>query len=121
MPVIAIGGYYHANDGQHRALREEILQYKHAELAGVKMKVGRATLAEDIERVHAVREAGGPEFILACDANQAWKPSQAIEFCRAVAPLNIRWIEEPVRWHDQLGSLQAVRASNRHSSGCGPR
>lgn len=57
MPVIAIGGYYHANDGQHRALREEILQYKHAELAGVKMKVGRATLAEDIERVHAVREA----------------------------------------------------------------
>lgn len=111
VPVIAIGGYYHANDGQHRALREEILQYKHAELAGVKMKVGRATLAEDIERVHAVREAGGPEFILACDANQAWMPSQAIEFCRSVAPLNIRWIEEPVRWHDQLGSLQAVRAA----------
>ena len=111
VPVIAIGGYYHTNDGQHRALREEILQYKHAELAGVKMKVGRATLAEDLERVHAVREAGGPNFILACDANQAWMPSQAIEFCRAVAPLNIRWIEEPVSWHDQLGSLQAVRSA----------
>lgn len=27
-------------------------------LAGIKMKVGRATLAEDIERVRAVREAG---------------------------------------------------------------
>lgn len=111
VPVIAIGGYYHADDAHHRALHEEILQYKNAELAGVKMKVGRATLAEDLERVRAVREAGGADFILACDANQAWMPSQAVEFCRAVAPLNIRWIEEPVRWHDQLGSLQAVRAS----------
>jgi len=111
VPVIAIGGYYHAHDVHHRALQDEILQYKAGELAGVKMKVGRATLAEDLERVRAVREAAGSEFILACDANQAWTPTQAIEFCRAVAPLNIRWIEEPVRWHDQLGSLQAVRAA----------
>ncbi len=109
VPVIAIGGYYYQNDARHRALQDEILQYKQAELAGVKMKVGRVTLAEDVERVCAVREAVGGDFMLACDANQAWTPAQAIEFCRAVTPLNIRWIEEPVRWHDQLGGLRVVR------------
>lgn len=111
VPVIAIGGYYHVNDRHHNALQDEVRGYKSGGLAGIKMKVGRATLAEDIERVRAVREAGGSDFILACDANQAWAPTQAIEFCHAVAPLNIRWVEEPIRWYDQLGGLQAVRAA----------
>ncbi len=112
VPVIAIGGYYHPGDPHHRALQDEIVEYKEKELAGVKMKVGRATLAEDVERVRAVREAVGDNFIIACDANQAWTPAQAIEFCREVAPLNIRWMEEPVRWHDQLGGLRAVREAS---------
>jgi len=47
--------------------------------------------------------------VIACDANQAWTPQQAIEFCRGVEPLNIRWIEEPVRWYDQLDGLRIVR------------
>ncbi len=112
VPVIAIGGYYHPGDSHHRALQDEIVEYKQKELAGVKMKVGRAKLAEDVKRVRAVREAVGDNFIIACDANQAWTPAQAIEFCREVAPLNIRWMEEPVRWHDQLGGLRAVREAS---------
>lgn len=58
VPVIAIGGYYHVNDRHHNALQDEVRGYKSGGLAGIKMKVGRATLAEDIERVRAVREAG---------------------------------------------------------------
>ena len=58
--------------------------------------------------MRAVRQVVGADFILACDANQAWTPEQAIEFCQAVAPFNVRWIEEPVRWYDQLGGLLAV-------------
>lgn len=109
VPVIAIGGYYYPGDPTHRALCDEILAYQAQQLYGVKMKVGRVTIAEDVERVRAVREAVGDDFMLACDANMAWTPTQAIEFCRAVAPLNIRWMEEPVRWYDQLGGLRAVR------------
>lgn len=109
VPVIAIGGYYYDGDPQHRALCDEILAYQQMELYGVKMKVGRVSLAEDVARVQAVRKAVGNDFVIACDANMAWAPAQAIEFCRAVAPLNIRWIEEPVRWYDQLGGLRAVR------------
>lgn len=108
VPVIAIGGYYHPGDTHHRALQDEILGYKQLELAGVKMKVGRASIAQDVERVQAVREAVGPDFMVACDANQAWTAREAIEFCQAVEPLNIRWIEEPVSWSNQLEGLRAV-------------
>jgi len=108
VPVIAIGGYYYPSDPKHTALQEEVLGYQKSGIAGIKLKVGRVEIAQDVERVQAVRQAVGGEFILACDANQAWTPEQAIEFCRAVAPFNVRWIEEPVRWYDQLGGLRAV-------------
>jgi D-arabinonate dehydratase len=108
VPVIAIGGYYYPSDAEHRALQEEVRGYQQSGIAGIKLKVGRVDVAQDVERVDAVRQAVGGDFIIACDANQAWTPEQAIEFCQAVAPYNLRWIEEPVRWYDQLGGLRAV-------------
>jgi D-arabinonate dehydratase len=112
VPVIAIGGYYYPNDASYQKLEEEIFHYQEGHLAGIKLKVGRATITQDIERVRIVRQAAGDEFIIACDANQAWTPEQAIEFCRLAAPLNIRWIEEPVRWYDQLEGLRRVSESS---------
>jgi L-alanine-DL-glutamate epimerase-like enolase superfamily enzyme len=111
VPVIAIGGYYYPADPEYTTLREEIAGYQQAGLAGVKLKVGRVEIAEDIRRVRSVREAVGEDFIIACDSNQAWTVEQAIEFCRQVLPYNIRWVEEPVRWYDQLDGLRAVQQS----------
>jgi len=108
VPVIAIGGYYEAGKTQN-ALDDEMRYYQELQVAGVKLKVGKLSVAEDIERVRAVRAAVGPEFVIACDANQAWNPSDAIRFCRGVEPFNIRWMEEPVRWYDQLEGLRLVR------------
>lgn len=108
VPVIAIGGYYKAGKGQN-ALNDEMMHYREIGLAGVKFKVGRVSVKEDIERVTKVREVVPDDFIIACDANQAWTPEQAIEFCRNAEPLNIRWIEEPVRWYDTNNGLRMVR------------
>jgi len=108
VPIIAIGGYYEPGKDQD-ALNEEMLHYRELQMAGVKLKVGRKPVPEDVERVHRVREAVGNDFVIACDANQAWTPQQAIDFCRAAAPLGIRWIEEPVQWYDQLDGLCMVR------------
>ena len=33
-----------------------------------------------------VRQAVGERFMIACDANQAWTPEQAMHFCRLVEP-----------------------------------
>lgn len=111
VPVIAIGGYYEAGKSQN-ALIDEMLYYREIQLAGVKMKVGKVSVAEDVERVRAVRAAVGPDFIIACDANQAWTPQEAMAFCRKAEPLGIRWIEEPVQWSDQLEGLRMVREAS---------
>jgi L-alanine-DL-glutamate epimerase-like enolase superfamily enzyme len=112
VPVIAIGGYYKAADGAGGdPIHDEIAYYRELGLAGMKFKVGRATIAEDIRRVTQAREAAGDDFLISCDANQAWTPAQAIEFCRGVEDLNIAWMEEPVRWYDQLEGLRRVRES----------
>ncbi len=110
VPVIAIGGYYKAGKGQN-ALNEEMMHYREIGLAGVKFKVGRVSVKEDIERVSKVREVVPDDFVIACDANQAWTPQEAIEFCRNAESLNIRWIEEPVRWYDNNYGLKMVRDS----------
>lgn len=106
--VIGIGGYYGANTGE-RELAEELLCYKRAGLAGIKMKVGGLSPADDAERVRFARETVGSDFIIACDANQAWTVQQAIDFARRVAGLRVCWLEEPVHWYDQLHGLSEVR------------
>jgi D-arabinonate dehydratase len=108
VPIVAIGGYYAKGKGD-RELIAEMIGYKEMGLAGVKMKVGRAEVKEDARRVRIVREAVGADFVIACDANQAWTPEEAIEFGHLVSALNLRWLEEPVRWYDQFQGLRRVR------------
>jgi L-alanine-DL-glutamate epimerase-like enolase superfamily enzyme len=108
VPVIAIGGYYQAGKGQNQ-LNEEMLHYQAAGMAGVKFKVGRKRVVDDLRRVAEVRAVVGDDFIIVCDANQAWTPQEAIEFCRGAEPLKVGWIEEPVHWYDQLEGLRMVR------------
>jgi D-arabinonate dehydratase len=66
--------------------------------------------AEDAARVRQAREIVGESFTIACDANQGWTVEQAIDFCKRVQGLRVRWVEEPVAWYDQLRGLAAVRA-----------
>jgi D-arabinonate dehydratase len=108
LPVIAIGGYYGAEKSE-QDLAEELRCYKRIGLSGLKLKVGRLAPKDDAERVRFARSIAGDDFIIACDANQAWTADQAIEFCRAVRDLNVRWLEEPVVWYDQMGGLRRVR------------
>ncbi len=108
VPVIGIGGYYGKGKGD-RELIAEMEGYRKDGLAGVKLKVGRADVQEDVRRVRIVREALGDDFVIACDANQAWTPEQAIRFARLAENLNVRWLEEPVQWYDQLRGLRLVR------------
>ena len=112
LPVISIGGYY-SPDGSLEPLVAEVELCKRVGVAGIKMKVGRASLKVDLERVRTVREAGGPDFLIACDANQGWTVRDAIQFAREVEPLDIAWLEEPVVWYDCVEGLRRVREATR--------
>jgi L-alanine-DL-glutamate epimerase-like enolase superfamily enzyme len=104
-PVILIGGYY--GNGN---LADEVAGVRALGVAGMKLKVGGADPTGDAERFRIAREAGGPDFLLAADANQAWTRQEAIEFARLVSGLGLLWFEEPCRWDNDRRDLRDVRA-----------
>lgn len=84
-------------------LLESIQGYLDAGFDGVKIKVGQPTLAEDAERVAAVRALIGAEVAFMVDANYGFDVDQAIAAARAFAPHDITWFEEPTIPDDWLG------------------
>ena len=106
LPMISIGGYYDS-DG---TVADEVTEVRERGLAGMKFKVGGRDPATDARRFREAREAGGPEFILAADANQGWTPEEAIAFARLVADADLRWFEEPCHWHNDRRAMRDVRA-----------
>ena len=75
----------------------------------IKMKVGRPSLRQDVERVRAMREHLGPEFPLMVDANMRWSVDEAIRAARALADSAPVWLEEPTIPDDVPGHARIVR------------
>src|SRR3954468_709729 len=75
----------------------------------IKMKVGRARLSEDVERVRAMRAHLGPDFPLMADANMRWTVDEAIRAARAMQDSNLVWLEEPTIPDDVAGHARIVR------------
>jgi D-galactarolactone cycloisomerase len=109
VPIISIGGYYMENKTLADVGRE-MEAYRRAGMAGCKFKVGGLSPQRDAERVKVAREAAGPDFLLAVDANRGWSADEACQFARLVEPLNIRWFEEPCHWYDDVNLMAQVRA-----------
>ncbi|MGQ9588315.1 MAG: dipeptide epimerase [Thermoplasmata archaeon] len=76
----------------------------------LKVKVG-LDIDEDIKRVAAVREAVGPSVELRVDANQGYTVDQAIMFAEHMEPLEVAFIEQPVRADDYAGLRQVTERS----------
>jgi L-alanine-DL-glutamate epimerase-like enolase superfamily enzyme len=126
VPAYATGGFY----AEGKALRElaaEMEGYVRHGFRAVKMKVGRnsgvegsplramahrgvaeVSLAEDLARVRAAREAVGPDVRLMVDANGAWDVPTAVKAGRAMEPIDVYWYEEPVSPDDVAGSAEVA-------------
>ena len=126
VPAYATGGFYAERKGV-RELCDEMHVYSEHGFRAVKMKVGRnsdiegsplramthrgvceVTLAEDLDRIRAVRETLGPTIRLMVDANGAWDVPTAIKMGRAMEPFDIYWYEEPVSPDDLAGSAEVA-------------
>lgn len=75
----------------------------------IKTKVGRERLAEDVERVDALRRHLGDGFPLMVDANMKWTADEAIRRARAFQPYELTWLEEPIIPDDIAGHARIVR------------
>jgi L-alanine-DL-glutamate epimerase-like enolase superfamily enzyme len=88
------GGWYWP--GQTIAdLQDEMRRHLDAGYRMVKMKVGGLPIEEDVRRVCAVLEVVRSGERLAVDANCKFGREEALAYARALAPLGLRWFEEP--------------------------
>lgn len=67
----------------------------------LKIKVGKDS-KKDMERMKAIRKAVGYDVELRIDANQGWKPKEAVRVLRNMedSGLKIEFVEQPVSAHD---------------------
>lgn len=78
---------------------------------GVKIKVGRPDLADDLARARAVRELLGPERNFMVDANYSLDRDAAIRAARGFGELGILWFEEPIIPDDYAGYAVIAEAT----------
>jgi len=76
---------------------------------GVKLRLGRPTLAADLAAVRAVRKRLPDAVELMADFNQALSVAEALERGRALDSEGVAWIEEPIRHDDFRGCAALAR------------
>ncbi|MEZ5394202.1 MAG: enolase C-terminal domain-like protein [Bryobacterales bacterium] len=130
--VSAAGGYYYPGKDIPQ-LVAEMQRYVAMGYEAVKIKIGGAPLAEDLERIEAVLEAIGPGRRLAVDANGRFDRATALAYAEALSAYPLLWYEEagdpldyalnaevaaaskvPVATGENLFSMQDARNLLRH-------
>ena len=109
--VYAAGGYYYPEKGLGQ-LQAEMRSYLDRGYTVVKMKIGGADLATDMKRIEAVLAVVGAGENLCVDVNGRFDLETALAYGDALAPLGLRWYEEPV---DPLDYLLHAALATRYA------
>ncbi|MEV6115193.1 mandelate racemase/muconate lactonizing enzyme family protein [Streptomyces sp. NPDC052109] len=102
------GGWLHLSTDD---LVRSALEAQKAGWAGVKIKVGKPHVAEDAERLRAVRAAVGPSMHIMTDANQSQTVASALHLAAALEPHGPYWLEEPLPADDVSGHTRLAAAT----------
>jgi len=103
------GGWLHLKPGE---VVENALAAKAKGFRGVKIKIGRPHVSEDVARLSAVRKALGPAFDIMTDANQGFTVSEAIRRARHYEALDVLWFEEPLPAEDLNGHVLLSKSTS---------
>jgi len=114
IPMIGIGGYYIPDDetAKGQEIEREIDFFQHEQgMVGIKFKIGAESPAVDAARLARARRHAGDDFLFVVDANQGYTVPEALAFLAAARAegIDIRWFEEPTRWHADFRGLRDVR------------
>ncbi|MFE4951936.1 mandelate racemase/muconate lactonizing enzyme family protein [Leifsonia sp. NPDC056665] len=102
------GGWLHLSQDE---LVSGAIASRDAGWGGAKLKVGKASHREDLERLLAVREAVGDRFDIMVDANQSMTAAEAIRRAHSFEPVDLFWFEEPLPATDISGHERLARAT----------
>jgi L-alanine-DL-glutamate epimerase-like enolase superfamily enzyme len=90
-----VGGGWYRPEGDLAGLSDEVKRHLQAGYTHIKIKVGGAPIKDDLARIEtAIALMAGADH-LAVDANAAFSKERSKEYARALAPIGLRWFEEP--------------------------
>lgn len=104
----AAGGYYYEGKGLN-GLQRELERYRALGFSKFKIKIGGASLAEDLERFDLAAEIAGGGGNVAVDANGRFDLETAKTYLSALESRKPAWIEELVDPLDFYGLSELVR------------
>jgi L-alanine-DL-glutamate epimerase-like enolase superfamily enzyme len=78
---------------------------------GVKLKVGKPNVHDDVERLEAVRAAVGDEMHIMVDANTSFTVAEAKRRAAEFEPMDLFWFEEPLPADDVTGHAALARST----------
>lgn len=76
---------------------------------GLKLRLGRERLADDLAAIAAVRAAVGEDVKLMVDFNQGLSLGDALHRCHALDDQGLYWLEEPIAYNNLAGYAQLTR------------
>lgn len=94
IPCYVGGGWYEPGKGILE-LRDEIREKLDQGYTVMKIKVGGATISEDVARVEAALKVVQSNQHLAVDANAGFNRERALAYARTLASYKLKWFEEP--------------------------
>jgi mandelate racemase len=90
--------------GEPESLADEAIALRdEGGFAGLKIRLGRDRLHDDMKAIEAVRRAVGDDVALMADFNQGLTFGEALERCLAIDDLGLTWIEEPIVYDNYEG------------------
>jgi len=107
----ATGGFY-VEGAPLSAGADELARYVAQGYRAVKLKTGALSLADEVARICAVRQAIGPDVLFMLDMNAPYDVAGCIDFAKAVAPFDIHWLEEPLHWYLQPADYVRLAAAS---------
>ena len=73
---------------------------------GLKLRLGRDRMRDDLATIEAVRKAVGDDMHLMVDFNQGLHLGEALQRCHMIDDLGLDWIEEPIVYDNFDGYAQ---------------
>jgi len=76
---------------------------------GLKLRLGRERLADDLAAIRTIRAAVGDDIKLMVDFNQGLSLGDALHRCHALDDQGLYWLEEPIAYNNLAGFAQLAR------------